>query len=206
MASPPVRPALRERYDRRQQEVVDRAAHVFARRGYHATSIDDLIEATGLTRGGLYHYIGSKQELLFRIHEELLEPLLERSRVILSEDADPETHLRRLVREWVEHVERHRDHMVVFDQERRMVEEEPRWAEVRRARKEFEDLLAGVLDRGRREGIFALPDPQLTLLALLGMVNYLPQWYDPAGRLDTDAIATGYCDALLEGIRVRPPS
>jgi AcrR family transcriptional regulator len=204
MASPPVRPALRERYDRRQQEVVDRAAHVFARRGYHATSIDDLIEATGLTRGGLYHYIGSKQELLFRIHEELLEPLLERARAILAEDADPETHLRRLVREWVEHVERHRDHMVVFDQERRTVEEEPRWAEVRRARKDFEDLLASVLERGRREGIFVLADPQLTLLALLGMVNYLPQWYDPTGRLDADAIATGYCDAVLEGIRVRP--
>jgi AcrR family transcriptional regulator len=203
MASPPVRPALRERYDRRQQEVIDRAARVFAARGYHATSIDDLIEATGLTRGGLYHYIGSKQELLFRIHEELLEPLLERAREILAEDADPETHLRRLVRTWVLHVESHRDHMVVFDQERRTVEHEPRWSEVRRARKEFEDLLAGVLERGRAEGLFELRDPQLTLLALLGMVNYLPQWYDPAGRLDADAIASGYCDALLEGIRVR---
>jgi TetR/AcrR family transcriptional regulator, cholesterol catabolism regulator len=204
MSSPPLRPALRERYDRRQQEVVDLAAGVFAQRGYHATSIDDLIEATGLTRGGLYHYIGSKQELLFRIHEELLEPLLDRSREILGADADPETHLRALVGEWVAHVERHRDHMLVFDQERRMVEEEPRWAEVRRARKEFEDLLAGVLERGRRDGLFAIADPQLTLLALLGMVNYLPQWYDPAGRLDAASIATGYCDALLDGIRVRP--
>jgi AcrR family transcriptional regulator len=204
MASPPLRPALRERYDRRQQEVVDKAARVFAERGYHATSIDDLIAATGLTRGGLYHYIGSKQELLFRIHEELLEPLLDRARAILAEEADPETHLRRLVRAWVAHVESHRDHMLVFEQERRMVEDEPRWAEVLRTRREFEGLLAGVLDRGRREGIFALADPQLTLLALLGMVNYLPQWYDPAGRLDADAIATGYCDALLDGIRVRP--
>jgi AcrR family transcriptional regulator len=176
---------------------------VFAEHGYHATSIDDLIAATGLTRGGLYHYIGSKQELLFRIHEELLEPLLERAREIVARDADPETHLRQLVAEWVAHVERHRDHMLVFDQERRTVEHEPRWAEVRRARKEFEDILAGVLDRGRREGTFDVPDQQLTLLALLGMVNYLPQWYAPGGRLDAEAIAAGYCDALLDGIRVR---
>ena len=61
VSQPPTSPALRERYDRRQQEVVTTAAALFARRGFQATSMDELSEATGLRTGGLYHYIGSKQ-------------------------------------------------------------------------------------------------------------------------------------------------
>jgi AcrR family transcriptional regulator len=59
MPAPPKSPALRERYDARQRDVIDACARVFAERGYDGTSVDDLVAATGLARGGLYHYIGS---------------------------------------------------------------------------------------------------------------------------------------------------
>ena len=70
----------RERYEGRRQEVADIAARVFAERGYDATSIDDLVEATGLQRGGLYHYMEGKKDLLIRIHGRFIEPLLAESR------------------------------------------------------------------------------------------------------------------------------
>jgi AcrR family transcriptional regulator len=124
----PTRPALRARYERRRADVVAAAARTFAERGYHGTSIDDLIEATGLTRGGLYHYTDSKEALLIAVLDELMDPLLE---------------------------------------------------------------------RGVRSGAFRTADPQLTLLALLGMANYTAQWYAPRGRLSAEQIADGYCDMLL---------
>ena len=85
---PPTSPALRENYDRRQQEVVTIAAALFARRGFQATSMDELSEATGPRSGGLYHYIGSKQQLLFEIFRQLMDPLLEQAaRIEASDDA-----------------------------------------------------------------------------------------------------------------------
>ena len=42
-------------------------------------------------------------------------------------------------------------------------------------------------------------DRRLALLALLGMVNYTPQWFRPGGRLNATEIADGYCDLLLGG-------
>lgn len=210
MGSPPTRPALRARYERRRQEVVDAAAKVFAQRGYHATSIEDLIEATGLTRGGLYHYTRSKRDLLLAVVDELMEPLLQRAKEILEMPQTPETHLRQLVQAWLEHVASHRWHMIVFGQERRTLEHGPGWEQVRDARQRFEKLLSDVLARGRRDGSFSMSDPQLGLLMLLGMVNYTPQWYAPSGRLRPEQIAARYCDMLLDGIRVssattRPP-
>ena len=62
------------------------AAELFAERGFTATSMTDLSEATGLAAGGLYHYIGSKKQLLFRICDELMEPLLAEARAIVETD------------------------------------------------------------------------------------------------------------------------
>jgi AcrR family transcriptional regulator len=201
VSSPPTSPALRERYEQRRQAVVGAAARVFAQRGYHATSIEDLIAATGLTRGGLYHYTESKQQLLFAIFDELMEPLLAQARAIVAEPAAPEQRLRRLMRAWVQHLADHLDHMIVFNQERATLERDPHWDDLRRARKDFEDLLADVLAEGRVDGSFAIEDPALTLLALLGMVNHTAQWLTPGGRLDAEQIADAYCDLLLGGIR-----
>jgi AcrR family transcriptional regulator len=197
----PTRPALRARYERRRADVVAAAARTFAERGYHGTSIDDLIEATGLTRGGLYHYTESKEALLIAVLDELMDPLLERAQALLAEPGTPEEHLRALTRAWLAHIAAHRDHMVVFNQERRTLERDPAWKHIRAARRAFERLLGGVLERGVRAGACRTADPQLTLLAVLGMANYTAQWYAPRGRLDAEQIADGYIDLLLDGIR-----
>ena len=195
--SPPTRPALRARYDRRQRDVVSTAARLFAERGYQATSIGDLTEATGLAAGGLYHYIESKEQLLFRICDELLEPLLEDARAIVVRDAPAAEQLRELLRAWLVHIERHRHHMLVFAQERHVIERDQQWQQVRRQRKEFEQILDEVLARGEATGTMAFADRRLMLLALLGMVNYVPQWLRPRGRLAAEQIADGFCDLVL---------
>lgn len=181
--------------------LVTAAAAEFARRGYHATSIEHLLAATGLTRGGLYHYIEGKHDLLIAVQRELLDPLLARARAIIAAGGGPEDQLRAVTREWVEHVESHRDHMVVFQAERRTVETDPRWADIRDARDEFEALLAGIFRRGERAGVFAVRDRSLALLAFLGMVNHMPSWFDPEGRLSAVEVADRFCDVILAGIR-----
>jgi TetR/AcrR family transcriptional regulator, cholesterol catabolism regulator len=190
MSQPPTSPALRERYDRRQQAVVTTAAALFARRGFQATSMDELSEVTGLRSGGLYHYIGSKQNLLLAIFGQLMDPLLERAAEIEAGEAGAETQLRALVRAWLAHIETHLDHMAVFAQERHTIEHEREWEQVRASRDAFEAILA------RRLAAVGLTD-RLALFALLGMVNHTATWLKPGGRLSTEQIADGYCDMLL---------
>jgi AcrR family transcriptional regulator len=191
------------RYDRRRREVVDAAAQAFAQRGYHATSIDDLVDATGLARGGLYHYIGSKQALLIEVFDVLMVPLLERAREIAAADAPAEERLRLLVRVWMGHVDSHRAHMTVFTQERRTLERTPEWERVRGDRREFEAILGAILEDGVAAGELVIPDVDLAKLAITGMVNSTPQWFDPERRLGAEQVADGFCDLLLGGIRPR---
>ncbi len=190
------RTALRERYDRRQAQVVLDAARVFAQRGYDQTSVPELAEALGIASGGLYHYFAGKEQLLIAICDQLMEPLLAAAEELLAEDEPPLEQLRALVRMWVGHVITHRDHMLVFDQERHAIEHGEPWRRVRESRKRFERLVGGVLERVTEEGEAELGDTRLTLSALLGMVNYTAQWYRPRGRLSAAVIADGYLDLI----------
>jgi AcrR family transcriptional regulator len=200
--SPPTRPALRARYDARRREVVATAARLFAERGYDGTSMSELTAATGLAAGGLYHYIEGKDDLLIAICDELLEPLLERAQEIVASSAPPIEQLRDLVTAWVAHVVEHRHHMLVFTQERQAIEHERPWPRVRSQRRAFEQILDDVLARGEADGSMTFADRRLSLLALLGMVNYTPQWVRPQGRLSPGAIATGYCDLILSSTAI----
>ena len=199
LPSPPTRPALRARYEARRSEVVAAAAELFAERGYDGTSMAELTEATGLAAGGIYHYIAGKDDLLIAICDELLEPLLVRAREIVATEAPPVDQLRELVEAWVAHVVAHRHHMLVFTQERQAIERQPRWRHVRAQRKAFEKILDDLLARGEADGSMTFADRRLSLLALLGMVNYTPQWVRPNGRLSPAEIADGYCAFVLGG-------
>ena len=197
LPSPPTRPALRARYEARRKQVVETAAKLFADQGYAGTSMSDLTKATRLAAGGLYHYIEGKEDLLVAICDELLDPLLEQARQIVSTQAPAPERLRTLLQAWLSHIATHRHHMLVFAQERRALERDPRWRHIRQKRHSFEQILDNLLSQAEPEGAISFQDRHLALLALLGMVNYTAQWLRPRGRLSPAEIADGYCDLLL---------
>jgi AcrR family transcriptional regulator len=201
VAPRPDRPALRARYDAKQQAMILAAARVFAERGYDQTSVQELSDALGMAAGGLYHYFGSKEQLLFRICDQLMEPLLERARTLLAADGAPDEQLRALVHMWVAHVVDHRAHMLVFGQERHVIERAPQWSGVRSSRKAFERLVDGLLARAEEAGAIRFSDRRVALSALLGMVNATALWYRPGGRLSPAEIAAGYLELLGVGAR-----
>jgi AcrR family transcriptional regulator len=189
---------LRERYDRRRQEMVFAAAREFARCGYDSTTMQDLAASMGLATGALYHYFGSKEQLLIEICDQLMEPLLARARELMRGADPPEEKLRALVRMWVANVVRYRDHMLVFQQERHAIESGPRWRGVRESRKAFERLVLEALRQAGAGGGVPGGDGngRLALMALLGMVNHTAQWYRPRGRLTAEQIADGYLELV----------
>jgi TetR/AcrR family transcriptional regulator, cholesterol catabolism regulator len=191
----PKRANLGARWDRRRDEVITGAARVFADRGYERTSVADLAEELGLATGAIYHYFAAKEELLIAICDQLMEPLLERAETLLGDGAEDGTPLRPLVHLWVGHVAAHREHLLVFNQVRHLIDHGPQWRGVRAARKRFENLLAGALEA--EVGVASPVAGRLRLAALLGMVNHTPNWYRPGGALSVPQIADGYVDLAL---------
>lgn len=197
-------PTRSKRFEQRRDEVVDIAAGVFAERGYHATSIDDLVEATGLQRGGLYHYISGKQELLIRIHQRFINPLLENAREIVAHREPPDVELRLLAQALVRDIAEYRDQVTVFLHEWRVIEDEAEWRDIWQARVEFEGIISSCISRGVGQGVFRDLDENTTMLGFLGMINYSYQWLDPQGRFSPNEVANRFTDIILHGILQTP--
>jgi AcrR family transcriptional regulator len=76
--------------------ILTSSADLFARHGYHGTGLAELLEAVGLGKGGFYHHISSKEQLLLEIMLDPVDRVLVSSDRILAGDADAVTKLRQL--------------------------------------------------------------------------------------------------------------
>lgn len=198
--SPPKRPALRARYERRRSALISLAAELFAERGYAATSMADVAQASDMTAGALYHYFPGKDDLLISIGEDLMDPLIELVEEVMAGVDEPADQLREFLRAWLLHYQVHRYHVRVVLQERLTFERELNSSVVRDKSKAFEDLLDSVLKAGEDDGTLVFDDRDLARSAVIGTVDHTPLWHSLANPSAAVKVADGYCDLLLRGI------
>jgi AcrR family transcriptional regulator len=183
----------------RRQAIVDTSARVFARRGYHATGITELCTANGLGKGALYHYIGSKEELLAAIHDRVMDEVLASGDRVAEAGGSPPAQLAMLGDELLDIIARYPDHVWVFLHEFPALTGE-RAEQFRERRRGYERRVEAVLQAGVDSGEFRRVDPRLTALAWLGMHNYTYLWLKASGPLSAADVAERFADIFIRGI------
>jgi AcrR family transcriptional regulator len=183
----------------RRQAIVDTSARVFARHGYHATGINELCAANELGKGALYHYIGSKEELLAAIHDRVMDEVMASANRVVEAGGSPPAQLTMLGDELLDVIARYPDHVWVFLHEFPALTGE-RAKQFRLRRREFERRVEGILQAGIDSGEFRDVEPRLTALAWLGMHNYTYLWMKPEGALSAHDVAKRFSDIFLSGI------
>lgn len=189
----------RANWEARRQAIVDTSAHVFARKGYHATGIAELCAANDLGKGALYHYIGSKEELLAAIHDRVMDEVMLGADRVAEAGGTPSEQLAGLGEELLDVIHRYPDHVWVFLHEFPALTGE-RAEQFRRRRREYERRVEDVLRAGVESGEFRELDPRLTAMAWLGMHNYTYLWLRPGGRLSARDVAKPFADIFTRGI------
>ncbi|MEU6645634.1 TetR/AcrR family transcriptional regulator [Saccharomonospora sp. NPDC046836] len=188
-------------YDLNRVRIVGIAAELFARNSYHGTGVAELSKAVGLGRGALYHYIGSKENLLYEISKTQVDQMNAQAERLLAAGLPTETLLRELAKGLLHNIAEHQFEWAVFFREYTALTGENR-DRVVAARERYESYWRQALDRGAAEGVLA-PAPRLLVKGILGMLNYTYLWFEPDGEVSPDELADAYLDALLDGIRQR---
>ena len=194
----------RPNWEARRQEIIDTSAVVFARRGYHATGIAELCDATELGKGTLYHYIGSKEELLAAIHDRVMDEVMAGADRVAAAGGSPSAQLARLGEELLDVIHRYPDHVWVFLHEFPALTGE-RADQFRERRAGYERRVEAVLRAGVEAGEFRDLDPWLTARAWLGMHNYTYLWLKPDGALSAHDVAAPFAEIFRHGL-ARPPA
>lgn len=200
MTEPPRTPQTNEEMSKRTKRLLlDSATSLFSERGYTDTTILDITEAAGLTKGALYHHFSSKEEILLRIFEDMRDRIVEESRMVLADDPPPIDALTGLIRAHARMATTYQEGILVILRERKMFTS-AHWELIRQRRAEIEAMFTGVIEEGQRTGDFALiGEPRLVTRAILGMINWSSEWYR-VERDDPDEIAEIFVDLVLPSL------
>jgi TetR/AcrR family transcriptional regulator, cholesterol catabolism regulator len=182
------------------REICRTAARIFYEKGYDGASMQDIASAVGLTKAGLYHHVGSKDRLLFEIMNYGMDILDETVVSRVRSVREPRERLRQLIAGHIDLIVRTRNlEITVILHENRSLKG-PLRARINARKLGYIHLLESTI----AEVQAARPSPPLTsprlaAFALLGMINWLYQWYKLDGAVKEQELVEAYTNFFFRG-------
>ncbi|MFH0245065.1 TetR/AcrR family transcriptional regulator [Streptomyces sp. HK10] len=183
------------------QRLLAAATRLFADRGYDRTSVQEIVEAAGVTKGALYHYFGSKDDLLHEIYGRVLRLQQERLDAFASSGAPVEQRLRDAAADVVVTTIDNLDDASIFFRSMHQLSEDKQ-RQVRAERRRYHERFRALIEEGQRAGVFSTATPaDLVVDYHFGSVHHLSTWYRPGGRMTPQEVADHLADLLLRALR-----
>ena len=195
--------AMKEGVSRFKRGLVLRAAaKLFSERGYAATTIDAITEELKASKRAIYDHFAGKSDILLEICEQAVRFAVELAERVANEDGDPAAKLQRLARDFTLIVIENQDYITISIREMKYLPEESQ-RRIFRLQERFDRVLAAILAEGTRSGALHTADPEMTGLAVSGMIIWVHRWYRARGRLAPAEIAERMAEAALRMAGVR---
>jgi AcrR family transcriptional regulator len=186
-------------FDQRRHAIADTAARLFAANGYHGVAIPEIMRACGLTGGMLYHYFGSKEDLLYEVMAAHVSALEHAARQVLSAEATAPEHLRRLTHAFLQlyaHAQAHQK-VLLNDLDRLPP---ARRAEIVAGERRLIGLVQTVIEALRPELNGQPAEARALTMLYFGLINWTHTWFDPEGPVSPDRLADMAVDLVLGGL------
>ncbi len=177
------------------------ATRLFARNGFEGTSVQDIVDAAGVTKGAMYHYYGSKDDLLYEVYHQLLTMQTTRLAEIVKGPGTPDERLRAAAIDVVVSSLANLDDMIVFFRSLHMLPDD-RQTQVRAERRAYNDQFKALVEEGMADGTFRTEVPaDIVVHYYLSAVNQLGSWFRPDGPLSPTQVGEQYTELLLGALR-----
>jgi len=190
----------------RQTDIIRAAAKVFKAKGYHAATIQDIADEVGLLKGSLYHYVASKEELLYLVVREPITRVYRRLEKIADGKGSAREKIARGIAVHLEAFDVHYPHLFVYVREMENLHARLK-DKIAESPKHYERLWHRILREGMKAGELRDDlDLKAVTYALLGAMNWMSKWYEQHGRLSIREVATAFARTFLDGLSVRDAS
>lgn len=180
--------------------LVDAATRLFADKGFEGTTVQEVVDAAGVTKGAMYHYFSSKDDLLYEIYHRVLSMQMERLELILGGAEPLADRLYAAAVDVVLTSIANLDDTVIFFRSIHMLEA-GKQALVRAERRRYHERFRSAIEEGQRAGLFRADVPaDLVVNYHFGAVHHLGTWYRPRGRLSGQRVAEYFGSMLLASL------
>jgi TetR/AcrR family transcriptional regulator, cholesterol catabolism regulator len=186
----------------RDEELLQIAAEVLWTRGFYGTRLDDIAAEAGISKGSLYHYFESKDEIFERLVANILGTLAGDMSSV-RKGLPPSERLRRVVERWVRQAAEHPIEVGLLHKELANLHGPAgEWA--RAVRRDNLTQLREIIGDGQATGEFRPADTNLLAHGIMGSVSGFTEWYRPGGEITVDHLVDEVCAWIMAGIEARP--
>lgn len=181
-------------------KVVDTSAVLFCERGFHAVTMNDIANAVGLSKAGLYHHCPSKEQILADIVRLAMQALLRQLHAAQTLDASPVERLHQFVVSRMEVIARYQSFFTIIWQERPILDRGA-FGGVAKSAEAYRSGVRGLIDAAKTNGeLRAETDTHLLMLAIDGMTGWAHTWYRRGGSESPTRIGEQFWAFLTEGV------
>ncbi len=191
----------------RLTEIYNVAARSFCEKGFDATSMNEIAEAVGITKAGIYHYIEDKKSLLYGIMNYAMDTLEKNVIIPAQKTLDAEQRLRLIINNHALLItggstEQGNNPMTILvDEVQGLIPAHRR--KIQQRKRVYLDLLRDTLRQLKTEAKLIAVDETVAAFSLFGMLLWLSRWYRPAGKLTREQVAAEISKIALGGL-LRP--
>lgn len=186
----------RRRGPETREAIHEAAIELFARLGYHATSMRALAAAARVQPAAIYHWYPNKEAILVQLQNDFMEQLTERVIAGIERQDRPALRLAAAVREHVVFHGVHRLEAFVTDSEIRALTEGPRELLIAK-RDDYQAIFSEIIRDGIRDGSLRSSDAQVATYAILLQCTGVALWFDPQGPVRLEQVAELHVELVL---------
>ena len=183
---------------RRRHEILEAAAVAFRQFGYHGASIEHIASQLGISKGAIYYYFDSKEDLLLHVCERAVDLALQQVCDLSCRSGDASVQLRSLLQGHLQTLHDHADVWAVFFQEP-WARTHPHAQSIRSKQRRFSDEIEKLIAGWQAEGMACTIDVALVSLALLGMCNWAHRWIG-SSPYNVEQIADAFFSIVGQGL------
>jgi AcrR family transcriptional regulator len=186
-----------------RKQVLAAAVDLFAANGYDGTSVQQIVERAGVTKGALYHYFTAKEDILLEIYTTVFDEQMAALDHIIAMNREPEWTLREIIHSLIGVTAANVKVSAVFSREATRMDQ-TRWAALQDRWRGYQESVRAVIRRGQADGSFAtVASPEMASWAIFGVTTSLHTWYRPDGPKTPQQLATELSDLVLAGLAPR---
>lgn len=184
-----------------KEQIVVVSIKLFEKKGFSSTSIQDIVDKIGVTKGTFYYYFKTKEQLLMDIHYNYITYLLERQkRIFENKSLSPKEKLIKYIHLINNDIVEHGPSARVLYRELRNLSTK-NMEEITQIRREIRKNVEEIIQEGIVQGDFKKSlKVDMVTFGIIGMTNWSYNWYDSDGELTPDELSTIYSDLILYGI------
>ena len=184
------------------KEIHGVVTRLFARKGYHNTSMREIARGLGMNQSSLYHYFDSKEDILYALINDTVDDALNTLEGICKTDISPHSKLNRVLSFYTNFYAGDQDRLRLLVNELGNLGKDYRKVLIKKERR-YVHLIQLILKALSSEGRMKPIPPAVATFAFFGMVHYTIKWYDRDGPIKSGELADYFLEIFTKGIFVQ---